>query len=201
MTAARATVAGLLAAGALTLTGCGPGTPATVTTPAIGGATAATAPAGMPATAPAAMPAATGPAVCRTADLKLSKGRSDGAAGSSYTPLVFENTGARSCTLTGFPGVSLTDSPTGDPIGAPADRETPKPTVTLGVGEKASALLRITVAGNYGDRCHPATAAGLRVYPPDNTDSLYLPWQLGACTDADIHLLEISSIEPGEQGN
>lgn len=206
MTALKTTTAALLAVGTLALTGCGSGNPSaspptviaseTAAAPgtATGGATSApgtTTSAGTPV----------GPALCRTADLKLSKGRTDGAAGSAYTPFIFTNAAMHPCTLTGFPGVSFVDSPTGDPIGAPADRDTSKPTVTLGINEKASAMLRITVAGNYGDKCQKVTAAGLRIYPPDNTDSLFFPWEDSACANTDVHLLEISSLEPGETGN
>lgn len=213
MTALKTTAAALLAVGTLALAGCGSGGP-TATSPVTASetATAPGTPTGDASPAPgtptstAAAPgsstsAGVGPALCRTSDLKLSKGRSDGAAGSAYTPLIFVNAGAAPCTLTGFPGVSFADSPTGDPIGAPADRDTPKPTVTLEINGTASAVLRITDAGNYGGRCHSITAAGLRIYPPDNTDSLYLPWEGSACANADVHLLSITSVVAGVGGN
>jgi Protein of unknown function (DUF4232) len=202
MTALKTTAAVLLAVGTLALAGCasgnsGPAPSPIITSESQGTSTDATTPA---PTTTASTSAPAGPALCRTADLKLSKGRSDGAAGSAYTPLIFVNAGTARCTLTGFPGVSFADSPTGDPIGAPADRDTPKPTVTLEVNGTASAVLRITDAGNYGDRCHPITAAGLRIYPPDNTDSLYLPWQDSACANSDVHLLSITSVVAGVTG-
>ncbi|MGF6886544.1 hypothetical protein ABIA39_004682 [Nocardia sp. GAS34] len=203
MTALKTTAAVLLAVGTLALAGCtsgssGPAPSPVITSESPGTSTGATTPA--PSTTESTS-TPVGPALCHTADLKLSTGQSDGAAGSAYTPLIFVNAGTAPCTLTGFPGVSFADSPTGDPIGAPADRDTPKPTVTLEVNGTASAVLRITDAGNYGDRCHPITAAGLRIYPPDNTDSLYLPWQGSACANSDVHLLSITSVVAGVAGN
>jgi hypothetical protein len=207
MTALKTTAAVLLAVGTLALAGCasgssGPAPSPVITSESPGTSTGATTPAPSTTESTSTSPSApVGPALCRTADLKLSKGRSDGAMGSAYTPLIFVNAGTTPCTLTGFPGVSFADSPSGDPIGAPADRDTPKPTVTLEVNGTASAVLRITAAGNYGDRCHPITAAGLRIYPPDNTDSLYLPWQASACANSDVHLLSITSVVAGVAGN
>ncbi|WP_327145341.1 DUF4232 domain-containing protein [Nocardia sp. NBC_01327] len=205
MTALKTAGAALLAVGTLALAGCGSGTtgagPSTVTAPGTVPTTTAT---DGGASTPSATTSASTPAglgLCRTADLTLSKGRSDGTAGSTYTPLIFTNTGSKPCTVTGFPGVSLAAGNTGDPIGAPADRDKPKPTITLGVNEQASALLRITDAGNYGDRCQPVTAAGLRIYPPDNTESIFLPAQISACANSDVHLLEISSLVPGATGS
>ncbi|MEV6102500.1 DUF4232 domain-containing protein [Nocardia sp. NPDC051981] len=208
MTALKTTTAALLAVGTLALAGCGPentgASPSTVTVSETATATATASDGGTPApgttTSAATGGTPTGPALCRTADLKLSKGRSDGAAGSAYTPLIFTNAATHPCTLTGFPGVSFANSRTGDPIGAPADRDKPKPTVTLGINEKASAVLRITAAGNYGNNCQQVTAAGLRIYPPDNTESFFLTWEISACTNTDVHLLEISSLVPGETG-
>ncbi|MCU1470878.1 MAG: hypothetical protein JWQ39_2027 [Glaciihabitans sp.] len=204
MKAPRTTAAALLAVGTLALAGCGSGNPTTSPSTVTASETASA-----PATdggthAPSTTTSASttiGSTLCRAADLKLSNGRSDGTAGSSYTPLIFTNAGLHPCTLTGFPGVSFAASNTGDPIGAPADRDKPKPTITLGINEKASALLRITVAGNYGDKCRQVSAAGLRIYPPDNTDSFFLPWDTSACANTDVHLLEISSLVPGETGN
>ncbi|MFE2029109.1 DUF4232 domain-containing protein, partial [Streptomyces hygroscopicus] len=49
-----------------------------------------------------------------------------------YLPLVFTNKGTTTCTLTGYPGVSLVDS-AGSPIGDPATRRgTTRPTVSGG---------------------------------------------------------------------
>ncbi|MBU3066274.1 DUF4232 domain-containing protein [Nocardia sp. NEAU-G5] len=203
MTALKTTAVALLAVGTLTLAGCasessGPTPSPVITSATPGTSTGATTPA---PTTTESTSTPVGPALCRTADLRLSTGRSDGAAGHAYTPLIFVNAGTAPCTLTGFPGVSFADSPSGDPIGAPADRDTPKPTVTLEVNGTASAVLRITAAGNYGDRCHQITTAGLRIYPPDNTDSLYLPWHGSACANPDVHLLRIASVVAGVAGN
>ncbi|HZC52174.1 MAG TPA: DUF4232 domain-containing protein [Mycobacterium sp.] len=50
--------------------------------------------------------AASTPARCLSGNLKVTLGRSDGAAGSIFYPLKFKNVGTKVCSLHGFPGVS-----------------------------------------------------------------------------------------------
>lgn len=90
----------------------------------------------------------------------------NGAAGTIYYPVEFTNLGPHACSLYGFPGVSaITGS--GQRIGPPAGRFTATPhRVTLQHNQSAFALLGIVQKGIIGG-CHPATAAGLRVYPPN----------------------------------
>ena len=52
--------------------------------------------------------------------------------------------------------------------------------------------MRYTQAGNYPD-CTVAQAAGYRIYPPEDTASLFLAVPRKACTDDAIELLTIGA--------
>jgi hypothetical protein len=50
-------------------------------------------------------------------------------------------------------------------------------------------------AGNYPSvRCHPTTAAGLRVFPPGNTVSEVVPFPLRACGRAGPLFLHVGAV-------
>lgn len=112
------------------------------------------------------------------------------------------NKGSRPCILKGFPGVSLVAGPVGAPIGAPATRDDSAGVVDvlLAPGQTGTAVLRYTQAGNYMD-CSPVDAAGYRVYPPEDTDSLFIPQPTRACSKANITLLTIGAVTPGQIGS
>lgn len=131
-------------------------------------------------------PSATGSplaAGCKTKHLKLSIGEGQGAAGSSYQPIVFTNTGSKPCSLVGYPGVSFLDT-SGSQLGAAAVRAPgAKQPVTLAPGGNASALLQIPDPGVFSQaKCAPANAAELRVYPPNQTASLEVVDSVTICT-------------------
>ena len=108
----------------------------------------------------------------------------NGAAGSSYYSLGFTNLSGHACTLLGYPGVSAVNLG-GHALGSAAAREnfqTPR-VVTLAGGATAHAVLRIVEAGNFpASRCHEVTAAGLRVYPPNELASKVIPFPFPACS-------------------
>jgi hypothetical protein len=119
-----------------------------------------------------------------------------GAAGSVYQQLILTNSGTGPCLLKGYAGVSLTADANGEPIGAPATRDetTPATDVLLAPGQAGAATLRYTQAGNYTD-CTRVPAAGLRVYPPEDTASLFLAQPRDACSNAGINLLIIGAFQ------
>ena len=139
--------------------------------------------------------AAAGPALCKAANLTAAlDAKGGGAAGSVYMQLVLTNSGAEPCLLKGFAGVSLTAGAEGEPIGAAATRDdsTPVADVLLAPGKAGTATLRYTQAGNYPN-CTLTPAAGFRVYPPEDTASLFLAAPKDACSDAGINLLTIGA--------
>jgi Protein of unknown function (DUF4232) len=158
-------------------------------------ATPATTPAA-PATTPAA-PA--GPSSCATRSLHVKLGASQGTAGSVYTTIVFKNVSNATCTLYGYPGVSLT---TGNPVTvigktAKENPATPRRLVTLQPQTRASALLRIVDAQNYpASECNPKNSTYLQVYPPNQTAPVRIRFKTVGCAKP-INLLTVDVVKPG----
>jgi hypothetical protein len=192
------------AAAALLLSGCGGGTAQSQTssTPASSPSSSTSQPGasgaakGPTSAAPAAQATTgSGPALCKAASLTAATDATGGgAAGSVYMQLILTNSGAEPCVLKGFAGVSLTADANGDPIGAPAarDESTPVAEVLLAPGQAGTATLRYTQARNYQD-CTVVPAAGFRIYPPEDTASLFLAEPHDACSNAGITLLTIGA--------
>jgi hypothetical protein len=102
--------------------------------------------------------------------------------------LAFTNLGTSPCVLRGYPGVSYIDA-AGNQLGAPADRfhggvaqgagiadmTGLAAWIRLGPGERTVFGLRVATA-DQNNNCFGtgpvATAAHLRIYPPDNTVAL-----------------------------
>ena len=120
----------------------------------------------------------------------------NGAAGTIYYNLEFTNLSGSSCTLFGYPGVSGTDL-AGTQLGSPAARVGSTPsTVTLATGATATALVGIVEPGILPPaQCGPVTAAGLRVYPPGQTQSKRVPFPFGACSKSGPSYLKIYPVQ------
>jgi len=164
----------------------------------------AAAPSSAPPSAPATSvsPAVAGPPPCATSGLNVTLGASNGAAGSVYQTIVFTNTSGATCTLLGYPGVSLVSAPPYTQIGLAAQRSstTPVTTVTLASGATANAVLRVVDALNFGSAtCGPTKAAFLRVYPPNQTAPVYLADASQVCAQP-VQTLFISAVQAGSGG-
>jgi hypothetical protein len=130
----------------------------------------------------------------------------DGAAGSIYYTLDFTNLSGHACTLRGYPGVSAV-SLSGRQLGSPARWGTsPATTVRLASGATAYAVLRysdVVTSGSGPRPCDAVTAAGLRVYPPDQTASKTVPFPLKACTRSGLVYMSVTPVQqappPGQQ--
>jgi len=149
------------------------------------------------ALAAAASPAApAGSAACRTAGLVVwLDTEGSGAAGSVYYKLELTNLSPGACSLFGYPGVSAIDL-RGRQVGSAAARNPmPRRTVTLASGQTATAVLRIAQVVNYPRAvCRPVTAAGLRVYPPNETASKLVPFPFRACSRAGPAFLAVGPV-------
>ncbi|NQE85768.1 DUF4232 domain-containing protein [Nocardia terpenica] len=198
--------AAVLVGATLALTACSSGGGAGGATTAGGAGTSAAPSASAAASGSGGGAPATSPATesrwaeeCATSQLSVAKGQQGVGAGQLYVTVVFTNSSGIACALTGYPGVSyVTES--GDQSGNPATRaEGPVQTVTLQPGDQASALLHDSngIGGYDPAQCKLSPAAGLRIYPPDQTASLFLPWQTQHCAGPDIHSLTIGPIHPG----
>ncbi|CAN5260451.1 hypothetical protein BH09ACT9_BH09ACT9_51870 [soil metagenome] len=137
------------------------------------------------------------PEGCAIGELNVTLGESSGAAGSVELPVVFTNTGGRTCTLDGFPGVSYVTGASGSEVGAAAGRSGSGSLVSLAPGSAATSLVRATNVENYpADQCGVTDVAGLRVYPPNSYDSVFLAYPTKGCsmTGANINQLTVAPV-------
>ena len=136
------------------------------------------------------------PATCATGDLSVAvePEPGGGAAGSQYSDVTLTNTGAEPCAMTGWPGVSYVTGDDGEQVGAPADREGDPTVITLQPQATATARLAETEAGNYGDECRTTEVRGLRVYPPNQRDAVFVERPGEACAFTEIHQLPIDPV-------
>ncbi|MFJ7624478.1 DUF4232 domain-containing protein, partial [Rhodococcus erythropolis] len=135
------------------------------------------------------------PEGCAMGELNVTLGQPNGAAGSVELPVVFTNTGGRTCTLDGFPGVSYVTGASGSEVGAAAGRSGSGSLVSLAPGSAATSLVRATNVENYpADQCGVTDVAGLKVYPPNSYDSVFLAYPTKGCsmTGANINQLTVA---------
>jgi hypothetical protein len=138
---------------------------------------------------------------CIAAQLQINVSPGTNAAGHIGLIIVFTNTSTRACTMYGYPGVSFVTGPTGSQINEPAQRSPAQgsPTlVPLPPGGKAHASLLLVNVANYPtNTCKPVQAAGLRVYPPDDTTALYTSSPQQICTTNGTGTAQIYPIQTG----
>ena len=202
--ARRAVAAAALASAAVLAAACGGSSPAatptkTVTVTASPQAPAATSPG--TATGTPAAPGAAAP--CPTRSLGLKPGLSQGAAGSVYQVLDFTNISNVTCTLYGYPGVSLAGGSPVAQVGLAAseDATTPRKLVTLAPGQVANALLRIVDALNFpASKCGPVKTQWIQVYPPNQTTPIYLAYKTTGCSKP-VRILTVSVVQAGSGGS
>ena len=150
-----------------------------------------------------ASPAVTGPLACATSSLNVTLGPSSGYAGGVDQTIVFTNTSGTTCTLFGYPGVSLVSAPPYKQIGLAAQRgsRVPVKLITLATGAAANAVLQIVDALNFGSAtCSPTQAAFLRIYPPNQTAPVYLADTSEICAQP-VQTLFISAVQAGAGGS
>jgi hypothetical protein len=211
--AARALTGPALACFAALITGCGtsaspaaaPTTTVTVKAtaggPASAAATAAAA-AGSSPNSPAATGSPAGAPACPTRSLGAKAGLAQGAAGSTYQVIDFTNISHLTCTLYGFPGVSLAGGHPVMQIGLAAaeDHSSPRRLVILAPGAVASAVLRIVHTGNFpASKCLQQTSDYLQIYPPNQTTPTYLHYVAPGCSKP-VPYLTISVVQAGSGG-
>jgi uncharacterized protein DUF4232 len=196
LTCAAAVATGCGSTSSTTASGNTPPAPSAIGAP--GSAPASSTPAASAAT-PASSPAPAGPQPCPTRSLQVKLSVSQGTAGSVYTTIDFTNISNVTCTLYGYPGVSLQTARPVQQIGKPAKEnpETPRELVTLQPQATGNALLRIVDAGNYpASMCGPATAHYLQVYPPNQTTPAYIKYKTQACSKS-VRLMTVDVVKPG----
>jgi hypothetical protein len=186
--------AGALAGALLLLAGCSGGgetTPAPAPVPPVASTpTTRSVPTSRPGAAqptrtevPSDDGAAAVPQRCTTGELSASLGGGDAGAGSVFRTLIFTNTGSRTCELRGFPGVSYVAGDDGHQVGPAADMSGERGAqVPIAPGGTAVAQLRLVNVLNYEEAvCRPTPVRGLRIYPPGDTASLFVPMDGTGC--------------------
>ena len=149
--------------------------------------------------------AATGsPSRCTVSQLSLRLGTAGHAAGSTYQPIVFTNTGTTACTLRGYPGVSYVAPKSGAQVGAAATRDAAVAvrTITLAAGGHAAALLQLVNYLNYpATSCAAKAVSGLRVYPPGSKAAAYVAFAHSreACS-SNVQQLSVRAVVRGRTG-
>src|SRR5262245_45323085 len=102
LTCAAVIATGCASSSSTTASGSTPSAPSVTGAPASSPSSVPSAPA-----SPTDSPAPPGPGPCPTRSLQVKLGVSQGTAGSVYTTIVFTNISDVTCTLYGYPGVSL----------------------------------------------------------------------------------------------
>ncbi len=137
---------------------------------------------------------------CRSADLTVSLGRANGTAGTTYIAVQFTDTGSHPCRIVGFPGVSYLASANGPQVGAAATREgSPGPAVVLQAGQMASSVVGMVDVGVFSaSSCHPTPVAGFRIYPPNETVSIFVAHHGTGCAgNPPDPQLTVRTVQPG----
>lgn len=140
------------------------------------------------------------PPVCTTANLAVWVDRDgpNGAAGTVSYPLEFTNVSNHTCRTWGYPGVSATGA-SGQQLGDAAARSPryPGAWVNIAPGGTAHALLAYGAAEVATSGCKPATAAAIKVYPPNQFTARTGFFDLPACTLKGHPYLRVTVIRPG----
>lgn len=139
--------------------------------------------------------------LCTSGDLKLSLGQGDAAAGTAWRPLRFTNKSNSTCKIQGYPGVSYV-AKDGHQVGAAAYREGGKgPAIMLRPGKTANAPVGFAQIHNWdSSECKPTAVQGLRVYPPQETNSLAINNPTTGCANENMHdgyQLTVETMKPG----
>ena len=128
-----------------------------------------------PASSPSSTPSGASPNDCRLDELTVRVLRGSGDHGQEFALITFTNDGTRTCTMFGFPGVSLRRA--NALLGKPAQRSAKVPhTVSLKPGVQAEASVTVF------STCNANLSDAMRVYPPNSTQFVDRPAQLRGCT-------------------
>jgi hypothetical protein len=132
---------------------------------------------------------------CATSALKVSLGPANGTAGTVFYPLNFMNTSKLGCTLRGYPGVTAVTG-NGNPIGSPASQiPSSSKAVTLLPGKTQSALVGIVETGNFSpSQCAPVMAAGLKVFPPNQSKAVTIKKTFSTCSSTTVISLTVRPV-------
>ena len=138
---------------------------------------------------------------CHTSGLSVAMGQGNSSAGHPTTLLVFTNTSAMTCSVSGYVGLQMLDSSlnpiatTVVPNGGMLSLLPLATVVTLAPGQQASALVQWTDVPSGAQAC--TTSAQLSITPPDESTSLMLAAQVHSCGgELDVSTLGAGAVAP-----
>jgi hypothetical protein len=119
------------------------------------------------------------------------------AAGSSFFHLRFTNLSGHACTLNGFPFLFAINL-AGHQVGHRADFSGPPSVVTIKNGGTVHSILQIADVLNFPKSvCHPVTAAGFKVFPPNQTRAKTVPFPFLACSTSKPVFMFVRKLQQG----
>jgi hypothetical protein len=139
--------------------------------------------------------------LCRAANLQLSYLGQQGATGHGELGFALKNTSSSSCATGGYPGVLFLDKSGGSLPTTPTHTThdfggtLPLSQLTVQPGGTVSFRLFVTHFGPSGSSAGCATAAGLQVIPPNDTQTLRVPIGDGGSTECQT--VTVSPVQPG----
>lgn len=140
-------------------------------------------------------------AACTSSKLKVTVAQGDSGAGNTGYQIRFQNTSGSPCRIDGYPGVSAVGRNNGSQLGKAADRvsQTATPAVLIPNASAYATLQAVNIGNNggpLGSSCKAADADGWRIYPPNETHSVYVKQPgLKACI-SQVSWLRISPVHP-----
>lgn len=127
---------------------------------------------------------------CTASHLRMSLGQPQGAASTTYMDVVLTNTGAGSCSLTGYPTAFLTDNHGGVVgSGASPDPEYAPSKLTIAHNASVHAVVGFPNAANFQAGACSSASNNLRIYPAGLSTSLQLPFTQYSCPGFSISAL------------
>ena len=129
---------------------------------------------------------------CTKPDLSAKYKGGDAAMSHVFGRIILHNISDHDCFVQGYGGLSYVGGGNGTQIGAPAGR-TPSntPRTVLAPGDKVrSAISETSYAPYPRHECRPTKVDGFRVYPPDETRSLFVAHPTTGCANPNVHLLQ-----------
>lgn len=131
------------------------------------------------ATGALAAPSVPAVAACSSSHLSLwTAAQGDAAAGHAFFQVQISNVGHSSCSLFGYPGVSVLNNG-GHQVGLPAGHNGPKSTVVIAPGGTSHFVLTVTDPGIVC--AHPVKASLLKVFAPGTFHALQTNFSTSVC--------------------
>ncbi|WP_155928654.1 DUF4232 domain-containing protein [Mycolicibacterium sp. CBMA 234] len=129
---------------------------------------------------------------CASAQLTPSLGPPDGAAGTTYYPVILQNAGGAACSMSGYPAVSFIAGSDNHLVGVAASQDSDSiGVVVIDPGQSTAANLGIVNAGNFPADCAAVPVSGLQVNLPGDADPIIIGHADTACASTAYNTLRV----------